>query len=84
VKLGRLSSITDLGAWRSNYNVDCIYILISKTSNNFRHHGLMVRRCFPVAKIVGSSPTGVAFVFAFASSATVSVADYPIFLSGRM
>jgi hypothetical protein len=24
-----------------------------------RHHGLMVRRCFPVAKIVGSSPTGV-------------------------
>jgi hypothetical protein len=25
------------------------------------HHGLMVRRCFPVAKIVGSSPTGVVF-----------------------
>ncbi len=24
----------------------------------------MVRRCFPVAKIVGSSPTGVAFIFA--------------------
>lgn len=23
-------------------------------------HGLMVRRCFPVAKIVGSSPIGVA------------------------
>ena len=24
-----------------------------------RHLGLMVRRCFPVAKIVGSSPIGV-------------------------
>jgi hypothetical protein len=84
VKLGRLSSTTDLGAWRSNYNASNIYIPILKTFNNFRHHGLMVRRCFPVAKIVGSSPTGVAFVFAFALSLTVSVADRIIFLSGRM
>jgi hypothetical protein len=84
VKLGRLSSITDLGAWRSNDKVSIIFILISKTSNNFRHHGLMVRRCFPVAKIVGSSPTGVAFVFAFILFLTVSVADYPIFLSRQM
>ncbi|KAH9877241.1 hypothetical protein IAQ61_002604 [Plenodomus lingam] len=27
------------------------------------HHGLMVRRCFPVAKIEGSSPSGVDFWF---------------------
>jgi hypothetical protein len=76
VKLGRLSSITDLGAWRSNYNTNNMYIPISKTSNNFRHHGLMVRRCFPVAKIVGSSPTGVAFVFAFALSALLIVSSF--------
>jgi hypothetical protein len=49
----------------------CSLIYVVQHSNNllffyrvlkkerFGHHGLMVRRCFPVAKIVGSSPTGV-------------------------
>jgi hypothetical protein len=33
------------------------------SSISLGHLGLMVRRCFPVAKIVGSSPTGVVYLF---------------------
>jgi hypothetical protein len=47
------------------YVIILAFFIHSFWTNDSGHHGLMVRRCFPVAKIVGSSPTGVAFLNCF-------------------